>query len=85
MPGCYLRTSRLACAIPCYLKLTEEELPDKFMAQMKARLEFIRSGEYKTVFHYPAVIFAYVTAKASPTHSQTQSKNDGLLDADGVI
>jgi hypothetical protein len=46
----------------------------KFQAQTKARLEFIRSGEYKKVFDFPAVIFAYVTAGTSPAYSQTRVK-----------
>jgi hypothetical protein len=40
----------------------------KFQAQMKARLHFIRSGEYKQVFDQPAVIVAYAS------HSQTRAK-----------
>ena len=40
----------------------------KFQAQMKARLQFIRSGEYKQVFDQPAVMVAYAS------HSQTRAK-----------
>jgi hypothetical protein len=46
----------------------------RFQAQMKARLEFIQSGEYKKVFDHPAVLFAYVTSKSLPAHTQTRVK-----------
>jgi hypothetical protein len=46
----------------------------KFQTQMKARLEFIRSGEYKTVFDHPAVIYAYVTSGQLPSHAQARVK-----------
>jgi hypothetical protein len=50
------------------------EFRSKFQAQIKARLEFIQSGEYKKVFDQPAVIFAYVTAGNVPSHTQTRVK-----------
>ena len=50
------------------------EFRSRFQAQMKARLDFILSGEYKRVFDHPAVIIAYVTAKAQPAHTQTRVK-----------
>jgi hypothetical protein len=40
----------------------------KFKAQLKARLDFVRSGEYKKVYDQPAVIFAYAS------HTQTRAK-----------
>jgi hypothetical protein len=46
----------------------------KFQAQLKARLDFVRSGEYTKVYNQPAVIFAYVTAGTSPAHTQTRVK-----------
>ena len=46
----------------------------KFQTHMKARLEFIRSGEYKTVFDHPAVIYAYVTSGQLPSHAQARVK-----------
>jgi hypothetical protein len=46
----------------------------RFTAQMKARLEYIQSGAYKTVFDHPAVLFAYVSANAMPAHTQTRVK-----------
>ena len=51
---------------------------------MKARLEYIQSGAYKTVFDHPAVLFAYVTAGRVPCALADQSKNDGHLDTIGV-
>jgi Replication-relaxation len=51
------------------------EYSAKFKAQTKARLEFIRSGEYTRMFpDNPAVIVAYVTAGTSPAHAQTRVK-----------
>ena len=50
------------------------EFRSKFQTLMKARLAFIQSGAYKKVFDFPAVIFAYVTAKAHPAHTQTRVK-----------
>jgi hypothetical protein len=46
----------------------------KFQAQLKARLEFVRSGGYKRVYNQPAVIFAYVTAGNVASHTQTRVK-----------
>jgi hypothetical protein len=50
------------------------EFRAKFQAQMKARLEFIRSGEYTKVFEQPAVILAYVTLENRSSHNQTRVK-----------
>jgi Replication-relaxation len=50
------------------------EFRAKFQTHMKARLEFIRSGEYKTVFDHPAVIYAYVTSGQLPSHAQARMK-----------
>jgi hypothetical protein len=50
------------------------EFRAKFQGLIKARLEFIRSGEYIKVFDQPAVIFAYVTSVSIPSHTQTRVK-----------
>ena len=50
------------------------EFRTKFKRHLKARLDFIRSGEYKKMFDHPAVIVAYVASGARPEHMQRRVK-----------
>jgi hypothetical protein len=49
---------------------TQHKAP--FQQHLKARLEFIRSGEYAKVFGVPAVIIAYATTGQLPTYGETR-------------
>ncbi len=49
---------------------TQHKAP--FQTHLKARLEFIRSGQYADVFGVPAVIIAYATTGQLPTYGQTR-------------
>jgi hypothetical protein len=49
---------------------TQHKAP--FQQHLKARLEFIRSGEYAKVFGVPAVIIAYATTGQLPTYGESR-------------
>ena len=44
---------------------------------MRARIEFIRSGDYARVFDTPAVLIAYVTTGHAPPYAETRRKTMG--------
>jgi hypothetical protein len=45
----------------------------KFKQHVKARVEFIRSGEYQRLFGVPGVIVAYATTGQTPAYRQTRA------------
>jgi hypothetical protein len=48
------------------------EFKDKFTRHVKARIEFIRSGEYSRIFGTHAVIIAYATTGQTPEYRETR-------------
>jgi Replication-relaxation len=50
------------------------EYQERFKAHVRARIEFIRSGDYARVFDTPAVIIAYVTTGHAPPYAETRRK-----------
>jgi hypothetical protein len=51
---------------------TQHKAP--FQTHLKARLEFIRSGQYAEVFSVPAVLIAYATTGQLPTYGDTRRR-----------
>ena len=50
------------------------EYQERFKNHVRARIEFIRSGDYARVFGTPAVIIAYATTGQVPEYAETRRK-----------
>ena len=53
------------------------EYQERFKTHVRARLEFIRSGDYERVFDTPAVIMAYATTGQVQAYADTRRKTMG--------
>jgi hypothetical protein len=47
---------------------------ERFKNHVRARIEFIRSGDYERVFGVPAVIIAYATTSEVAAYAETRRK-----------
>lgn len=53
------------------------EYQERFKTHVRARIEFIRSGDYARVFDTPAVLITYVTTGHAPPYAETRRKTMG--------
>lgn len=75
IPDAYLRfcTEGTSCHVLFELDRGMED-GSRFLAHVKARLAFIRSGAYERVFGTPAVIIAYATTGRIPAYRDTRRR-----------
>jgi hypothetical protein len=61
--------------MPVWLEVDRgTEFKPRFMRHVHSRIEYIRSGAYRNMFHTEAVIIAYVTTGDRPEYRQTRQK-----------
>ncbi len=59
--------------MPVWLEVDRgTEFKDKFIRHVHSRIEFIRCGAYRKMFHTEAVLIAYVTTGDRPEYRQTR-------------
>ena len=77
LPDAWLLLERVADSVhfPLLLEVDRAtEYQEQFRAHVKARLAFIRSGDYTEVFQTPAVLICYLTTGQSAGHRETRVK-----------
>ena len=77
IPDAWLLFQRLSdgAHFPVLLEVDRgTEYQERFKSHLKARLEFIQSGDYERMFGTPAVIIAYVTTGQVPQYAETRRK-----------
>jgi hypothetical protein len=77
LPDAWLLMERVADSahFPMLLEVDRAtEYQEQFRSHVKARLAFIRSGDYTEVFQTPAVLICYLTTGQSEGHRETRVK-----------
>src|SRR5262249_50293301 len=77
IPDAWLLFQRLSDGVGCPVLLEIDratEFQERFKNHIKARIEFIRSGDYARIFDTKAVIIAYATAGQVQEHRETRRR-----------
>jgi Replication-relaxation len=80
IPDGWLQFERVAdgAHVPILVEIDRgSEYQERFKNHIRARLEFIRSGDYERVFDTPAVIIAYATTGQVQAYADTRRKTMG--------
>jgi hypothetical protein len=85
IPDGWLQFERIADGVhvPILVEIDRgSEYQERFKNHIRARLEFIRSGDYERVFDTPAVMIAYATTGQVQAYADTRRKTMGAWTMD---